>query len=61
MKYFYIKSTALLPLCMTLSRTVLIEPFVQSSWKLMKELLGTHLGYSALSTLTNILHNRYSG
>ncbi|KAF6037720.1 TSC2 [Bugula neritina] len=58
MKYFYIKSAALLPLCMTLSRTVLIEPFVQSSWKLMKELLGTHLGYSALSTLTNILHNR---
>ena len=28
------------------------------SWKLMKELLGTHLGYSTLFTLTNILKNK---
>ncbi|XP_067929120.1 tuberin-like isoform X2 [Watersipora subatra] len=57
-KYYYVKSDALLPLCMTLSRTVLTESFVQSSWKLMRELLGTHLGHSALFTLTGILQNR---
>ncbi|KAJ8913200.1 hypothetical protein NQ315_016142 [Exocentrus adspersus] len=38
-----------------LCRTVNIEDYCTSSWKIMKNLLGTHLGHSTLYTMCRIL------
>ncbi|CAH1116150.1 unnamed protein product [Phaedon cochleariae] len=38
-----------------LCRTVNIEDYCMSSWKIMKNLLGTHMGHSALFTMCRIL------
>ncbi|XP_070579524.1 tuberin-like [Ptychodera flava] len=40
-----------------LCRTVNIEKFCQTSWKLMRNLLGTHLGHSAVYAMCCILEN----
>jgi tuberous sclerosis protein 2 len=39
----------------TLCRTVNIEPLCQTSWKIMRNLLGTHLGHSGLYTMCNFM------
>lgn len=43
-----------------LCRTVNKEVHVQKSWDIMKKLLGTHRGHSALLLMCNILHNSCS-
>ncbi|XP_055905756.1 tuberin [Eupeodes corollae] len=48
-----------LALCvMTLCRTVNHIPYCQTSWKNMKKLLGTNLGYSSLLIMFNILNDK---
>ncbi|XP_037940239.1 tuberin [Teleopsis dalmanni] len=48
-----------LPLCVaTLCRTVNHIPYCQASWKIMKNLLGTQLGYNAMKMMCNILNDR---
>ncbi|KAJ4432765.1 hypothetical protein ANN_21404 [Periplaneta americana] len=40
-----------------LCRTVNVEAYCQSSWKVMRDLLGTHMGHSALYTMCKILQD----
>ncbi|XP_046387021.1 tuberin [Ischnura elegans] len=40
-----------------LCRTANIEPFYQSCWKIMRNLLGTHMGHSALYTMCRLLQD----
>lgn len=40
-----------------LCRTVNIEAYCQSSWKVMRNVLGTHMGHSALYTMCRILQD----
>ncbi|CAH1389862.1 unnamed protein product [Nezara viridula] len=48
------------PFVATLCRTVNIELYCTLSWKIMRNLLGTHLGHSALNTMCDLLHCRIS-
>nr|CAH7730250.1 unnamed protein product [Callosobruchus chinensis] len=41
-----------------LCRTVNIEKYCKDSWKIMKDLLGTHMGHSALFTMCRILQEK---
>ncbi|XP_077461770.1 tuberin isoform X5 [Stigmatopora argus] len=42
----------------TLCRTVNVKEFCESCWKLMRKVLGTHLGHSAIYTMCRIMEER---
>ncbi|XP_063286542.1 tuberin isoform X2 [Pelobates fuscus] len=42
----------------TLCRTINVKELCEPCWKLMRNLLGTHLGHSALYTMSRILEDR---
>ncbi|XP_059218491.1 tuberin [Stomoxys calcitrans] len=42
----------------TLCRTVNVAPYCSTSWKIMKNLLGTELGYHSMKMMCNILNDR---
>ncbi|KAG8222545.1 hypothetical protein J437_LFUL004581 [Ladona fulva] len=44
-----------------LCRTANIEAFYQSCWKIMRNLLGTHMGHSALYTMCRLLQDPACG
>lgn len=51
--------TETLTLCIVaLCRTVNREAYCQTSWKIMKNLLGTNLGHASLVTMCNILNDK---
>eukprot|EP00795_Rhopilema_esculentum_P009264 gene9264-16954_t len=56
-RYGGLPSDGLYPLIATLCRTVNIEKFCQASWKLMKTLVGTRLGHSAIYIMCCILED----
>ncbi|XP_064629998.1 tuberin-like isoform X3 [Lineus longissimus] len=56
--YSYLPSEALHNFITSLCRLVNLDRFCQASWKLMKNLLGTHLGHSGIYTMCRILQNR---
>uniref|UniRef100_A0A8C5QM62 TSC complex subunit 2 n=1 Tax=Leptobrachium leishanense TaxID=445787 RepID=A0A8C5QM62_9ANUR len=43
----------------TLCRTINVKELCEPCWKLMRNLLGTHLGHSAIYTMSRILEDRY--
>lgn len=53
--YTNLPPESLPPFVATLCRTVNIELYCQSSWKIMRNLLGTHLGHCSLNTMCDIL------
>uniref|UniRef100_A0AAU7B8N1 Tuberin n=1 Tax=Pyrrhocoris apterus TaxID=37000 RepID=A0AAU7B8N1_PYRAP len=53
--YTSLPSESLLTFIPTLCKTVNIELYCQNSWKIMRNLLGTHLGHSSLKTMCDIL------
>ncbi|TWW59571.1 Tuberin Tuberous sclerosis 2 protein -like protein [Takifugu flavidus] len=42
----------------TLCRTVNVKEFCEACWKLMRKVLGTHLGHSAIYTMCRIMEER---
>ncbi|XP_077574319.1 tuberin isoform X5 [Stigmatopora nigra] len=42
----------------TLCRTVNVKEFCESCWKLMRKVLGTHLGHSAIYTMCRIMEEK---
>ncbi|XP_066292479.1 tuberin-like isoform X2 [Branchiostoma lanceolatum] len=59
--YSCLPSESLYQFITTLCRTINVDKFCQTSWKLMRNLLGTHLGHSSIYTMCTILqdsHNR---
>lgn len=58
--YTVFPNEILAPCIIVLCRAVNSEVYVETSYKIMKNLLGTQLGYASLLTMTNILNeNRY--
>lgn len=58
--YTVFPNEILAPCIIVLCRAVSAEAYVDSSYKIMKNLLGTQLGYASLLTMTNILsESRY--
>ncbi|XP_073996859.1 TSC complex subunit tuberin isoform X2 [Rhodnius prolixus] len=53
--YTNLPCESLPPFIATLCRTVNIEIYCPTSWKIMRNLLGTHLGHSTLHTMCKIL------
>ncbi|KAE8579001.1 hypothetical protein XENTR_v10023871 [Xenopus tropicalis] len=43
---------------MTLCRTINVKELCEPCWKLMRNLLGTHLGHSAIYTMSRIMEDR---
>lgn len=61
-RYSNLPSESLLDFVSALCRTVNIEAYCQESWKIMRNLLGTHMGHAALYTMCTILQNKdYQG
>ncbi|KAI8123354.1 Tuberin [Lucilia cuprina] len=58
MSYTIFPSDPLPQFVFTLCRTVNIPPYCQASWKIMKNLLGTELGYHSMKMMCNILNDR---
>ncbi|XP_073839436.1 TSC complex subunit tuberin [Musca autumnalis] len=58
MGYTIFPSDPLPQFVFTLCRTVNIGPYVRASWKIMKNLLGTELGYHSMKMMCNILNDR---
>ncbi|XP_066913474.1 tuberin-like [Clytia hemisphaerica] len=58
-RYGGLPAEGLLPLIETLCRTVNIERFCQSSWKLMRNLIGTKLGHTAVFIMCQILEDNH--
>uniref|UniRef100_A0A1B0B1R4 Rap-GAP domain-containing protein n=1 Tax=Glossina palpalis gambiensis TaxID=67801 RepID=A0A1B0B1R4_9MUSC len=58
MSYTIFPSDPLPQFVFTLCRTVNIAPYCRSSWKIMKNLLGTELGYHSMKMMCNILNDR---
>ncbi|XP_063234483.1 tuberin isoform X2 [Bacillus rossius redtenbacheri] len=48
---------SLTPFIIALCRTVNVEAYCQNSWKIMRNLLGTHLGHSALYTMCRLMQD----
>ncbi|XP_022103490.1 tuberin-like [Acanthaster planci] len=55
--YSCLPTEALYNFVTALCRTVGVQQFAQASWKLMRNLLGTHLGHSAIYTMCTIMEN----
>ncbi|XP_016369598.1 tuberin [Sinocyclocheilus rhinocerous] len=58
--YNCLPSDSLTVFIITLCRTVNVKEFCESCWKLMRKVLGTHLGHSAIYTMCRIMEERYS-
>ncbi|XP_066546134.1 tuberin isoform X3 [Amia ocellicauda] len=57
--YNCLPSNSLPVFIITLCRTVNVKEFCESCWKLMRKVLGTHLGHSAIYTMCRIMEDRY--
>ncbi|XP_038058921.1 tuberin-like [Patiria miniata] len=55
--YSCLPTDALYNFVTALCRTVGVQEFAQASWKLMRNLFGTHLGHSAIYTMCSIMEN----
>ncbi|XP_013385066.2 tuberin [Lingula anatina] len=55
--YSFLPSDSLYYFIEALCRSVNVEKFCQTSWKLMRNLLGTHLGHSGIYTMCCILQD----
>ncbi|XP_076003983.1 tuberin isoform X2 [Genypterus blacodes] len=53
--YNCLPSESLTVFIITLCRTVNVKEFCESCWKLMRKVLGTHLGHSAIYTMCRIM------
>ncbi|XP_075164593.1 TSC complex subunit tuberin isoform X2 [Haematobia irritans] len=58
MGYTIFPSDPLPQFVFTLCRTVNVAPYCRASWKIMKNLLGTELGYHSMKMMCNILNDR---
>uniref|UniRef100_A0A3B5M708 Tuberin n=1 Tax=Xiphophorus couchianus TaxID=32473 RepID=A0A3B5M708_9TELE len=56
--YNCLPSESLTVFIITLCRTVNVKEFCESCWKLMRKVLGTHLGHSAIYTMCRIMEER---
>ncbi|TRY86200.1 hypothetical protein DNTS_030238 [Danionella cerebrum] len=56
--YNCLPSESLSVFIITLCRTITIKEFCESCWKLMRKVLGTHLGHSAIYTMCRIMEER---
>uniref|UniRef100_A0AAQ4RCA4 TSC complex subunit 2 n=1 Tax=Gasterosteus aculeatus aculeatus TaxID=481459 RepID=A0AAQ4RCA4_GASAC len=56
--YNCLPSDSLTVFIITLCRTVNFKEFCESCWKLMRKVLGTHLGHSAIYTMCRIMEER---
>ncbi|CAL1542795.1 unnamed protein product [Lymnaea stagnalis] len=56
--YSYLPSTSLYYFVAALCHTVDKAPYSEKSWELMRKLLGTYLGHSAIFTMCSILQNK---
>ncbi|XP_053531955.1 tuberin isoform X2 [Ictalurus punctatus] len=56
--YNCLPSNSLTVFIITLCRTVNVKEFCESCWKLMRKVLGTHLGHSAIYTMCRIMEER---
>uniref|UniRef100_A0A3Q1EQU2 Tuberin n=1 Tax=Acanthochromis polyacanthus TaxID=80966 RepID=A0A3Q1EQU2_9TELE len=56
--YNCLPSDSLTFFIITLCRTVNVKEFCESCWKLMRKVLGTHLGHSAIYTMCRIMEER---
>uniref|UniRef100_A0A1A8ITX1 Tuberin n=1 Tax=Nothobranchius kuhntae TaxID=321403 RepID=A0A1A8ITX1_NOTKU len=56
--YNCLPSESLTIFIITLCRTVNVKEFCESCWKLMRKVLGTHLGHSAIYTMCRIMEER---
>uniref|UniRef100_UPI00398E41DF tuberin isoform X6 n=1 Tax=Pristiophorus japonicus TaxID=55135 RepID=UPI00398E41DF len=56
--YNSLPSESLPGFIITLCRTVNVKEFCESCWKLMRKVLGTHLGHSAIYTMCRIMEDK---
>uniref|UniRef100_A0A8C9SA23 Tuberin n=1 Tax=Scleropages formosus TaxID=113540 RepID=A0A8C9SA23_SCLFO len=56
--YNCLPSDSLPSFIITLCRTVNVKEFCESCWKLMRKVLGTHLGHSAIYTMCRLMEDR---
>ncbi|KAF4075380.1 hypothetical protein AMELA_G00234040 [Ameiurus melas] len=56
--YNCLPSNSLTVFIITLCRTVNVKEYCESCWKLMRKVLGTHLGHSAIYTMCRIMEER---
>ncbi|MBN3282001.1 TSC2 protein, partial [Polyodon spathula] len=56
--YNCLPSDSLPVFIITLCRTVNVKEFCESCWKLMRKVLGTHLGHSAIYTMCRVMEER---
>ncbi|XP_064414804.1 tuberin isoform X2 [Latimeria chalumnae] len=56
--YNCLPSESLHEFIITLCRTVNVKEFCESCWKLIRKVLGTHLGHSAIYTMCRIMEDR---
>ncbi|XP_056892613.1 tuberin isoform X2 [Takifugu flavidus] len=56
--YNCLPSDSLTIFIITLCRTVNVKEFCEACWKLMRKVLGTHLGHSAIYTMCRIMEER---
>nr|XP_032828475.1 tuberin isoform X1 [Petromyzon marinus] len=56
--YSCLPSGSLCAFIVTLCRTVNVKEFSEACWKLMRNLLGTHLGHSCVRTMCQIMESR---
>ncbi|XP_067354049.1 tuberin isoform X3 [Channa argus] len=56
--YNCLPSDSLTIFIITLCRTVNVKEFCESCWKLMRKVLGTHLGHSAIYTMCRIMEEK---
>ncbi|XP_068606773.1 tuberin isoform X2 [Brachionichthys hirsutus] len=56
--YNCLPSDSLTIFIITLCRTINVKEFCESCWKLMRKVLGTHLGHSAIYTMCRIMEER---
>ncbi|KAM4604162.1 tuberin isoform 5-T6 [Polymixia lowei] len=56
--YNCLPSDSLTVFIITLCRTVNVKEFCETCWKLMRKVLGTHLGHSAIYTMCRIMEER---
>ncbi|KAM9769671.1 tuberin isoform 2-T2 [Menidia menidia] len=56
--YNCLPSDSLTVFIITLCRTVNVKEFCESCWKLMRKVLGTHLGHSAIYTMCRIMEEK---
>ncbi|XP_075230715.1 TSC complex subunit tuberin isoform X2 [Lycorma delicatula] len=58
--YSNLPPESLLTFITALCHTVNVEAYCVPSWKIMRNVLGTHMGHSSISTMSNILKDKAS-